>query len=27
MYIAMNRFKVQNGRAKAFEPVWKARGS
>ena len=27
MYIAMNRFKVQNGSEQAFENVWKGRDS
>ena len=27
MYIAMNRFKVQNGSEEAFENVWKGRDS
>lgn len=27
MYIAMNRFKVQNGSEQAFEDVWKNRDS
>jgi heme-degrading monooxygenase HmoA len=27
MYIAMNRFKVQNGAEQAFEDVWKSRNS
>jgi heme-degrading monooxygenase HmoA len=27
MYIAMNRFKVQNGAEEAFEDVWKGRNS
>ena len=27
MYIAMNRFKVQNGSEEAFEDVWKNRDS
>ncbi|MBX3569720.1 MAG: antibiotic biosynthesis monooxygenase [Rhizobiaceae bacterium] len=27
MYIAMNRFKVQNGSEEAFETVWKGRDS
>ena len=27
MYIAMNRFKVQNGSEQAFEEVWKNRDS
>jgi heme-degrading monooxygenase HmoA len=27
MYIAMNRFKVQNGSEQAFEEVWKNRNS
>jgi len=27
MYIAMNRFKVQNGSEQAFEAVWKNRDS
>ena len=27
MYIAMNRFKVQNGSEAAFEDVWKSRDS
>lgn len=27
MYIAMNRFKVQNGSEEAFEAVWKGRSS
>lgn len=27
MYIAMNRFKVQNGSEEAFEDVWKSRDS
>ncbi|TPI49750.1 antibiotic biosynthesis monooxygenase [Mesorhizobium sp. B2-9-1] len=27
MYIAMNRFKVQNGSEEAFENVWKNRDS
>ena len=27
MYIAMNRFKVQNGSEEAFESVWKNRDS
>jgi heme-degrading monooxygenase HmoA len=27
MYIAMNRFKVQNGSEEAFEAVWKNRDS
>jgi len=27
MYIAMNRFKVQNGSEEAFEAVWKTRDS